>query len=267
LDVRAASVIALQNGGIIVPHPTTPDAPQRVEWDIAGFCRDPVPVLQRGAGHMIGDSDLGVAVRPDTWEPGRDLALMVPCRQCEPCLKVRAWRWGQAAVREFELAHRTWFGTITFRPEVRYRLVAATRDRLDRVGVRLELLPPAEQFRELTAEAGHLVTNYLKALRDGRASLKVKPARFRYLMTVEPHADWFPHFHVLLHEVDPLKPLRFAGLEPLWPHGFTKFRLARSSNACHYVAKYLSKFSFARLRASLNYGGEASPQIEDKLSF
>src|SRR6185312_15679776 len=147
------------------------------------------------------------------------------------------------------------FGTLTFRPEVRYLLLTAARSRLDREGICLEALPPKEQFAELHHETGHLVTNFLKDLRNGRLKSKVKPARFRYLLTVEPHSDWFPHYHVLLHEVDPLKPLRNAGLETLWKdHGFCKFRVARSTNACLYAAKYLSKVSFARVRASVNYG-------------
>src|SRR6185437_13493234 len=59
-EVRSASVIALKNGAVIVPHPFYSDAPQRIEWDIAGFCRNPVPVLQRGEGHMEASSPVAV---------------------------------------------------------------------------------------------------------------------------------------------------------------------------------------------------------------
>jgi len=271
-DVRAATVVALQSGGQIVPHPFIPDAPQHVAWDLAGDCVAPRVNDQEGRGHF--EAWWGREVR---WQPGRTLSLKVRCRQCRPCLKARQKFWTRRVVDETVRAVRTWFVTMTFAPEVRFRLLAETRQRL---GASWDNLHPREQHGELIRSAGPLVTRFLKRLRRSGAA-------FRHVVVVELHQDGFPHFHLLLHEVDELRPVRKAAIEGEWgdffrdpatgrfkkdektgkrlfvPHGIIRPRLVKDARgSAAYIAKYLGKSADARIRASRGYGEfiEASDQ-------
>jgi hypothetical protein len=78
---------------------------------------------------------------------------------------------------------------------------------------------------------------------------------------VEPHKDWTPHYHLLVHEVHPLLPIPQRRLSGIWPHGHTAFRLAKTDKVAFYAAKYLAKCSVARVRASKNYGQEYDLEI------
>lgn len=278
-NVRALSARALEHGGTVVPHPIRGlDGPQVIRWDIAGDCEAPQQVEIEGQGHFEDLAFLKQGNPEPVWFPLRRLSMAVRCRQCEPCLRARRRLWMARAVNEFHLASRVWFGTLTFRPEVRYRLLLQARQRLAWGGLPpepgrkpmlvLEQMKPREQFAELHREAGKLVTNYMKAIRKGRARKGYPATRFRYLLVVEPHQDWFPHYHALFYEVSELMPLRKSSLEDLWEHGFTKWKLARDPRACSYAAKYLGKFAMARVRASVNFGGEsASQSLQGRMTF
>lgn len=262
-DVRAASVVALQSGGQIAPHPFIADAPQVVSWDLAGDCLSPWVMAQVGEGHFYGEKDEkgNVVSRSfwrsddgasDTWEPGRTLEQKVRCRVCANCLRARGRLWFRRAVVEIKLWPRSWFVTLTFRPEERYRLLMVTRER---VGPAYDRLSIIDQFRELLRTIGPLVTKWLKRLRKG--GFGYAGSRFRYLLVVEKHEDGWPHFHALLHEVSELMPLRKAAIEGQWPHGFSQVRLVDDARGgARYVAKYLSKDAASRVRASKDYGGE-----------
>src|SRR5689334_12548131 len=131
-DVRALTVVALANGGWLDPE-NRPDGPQRALWNVAGGCEAPVSVLQTGEGHFRMDLGHGAS---QAWEPMRSLQMFVRCRKCGPCLNARSYRWGMRAVSEWLRGalegQRTWFGTLTFRPEERYRIQAATEWRLNK---------------------------------------------------------------------------------------------------------------------------------------
>lgn len=74
--------------------------------------------------------------------------------------------------------------------------------------------------------------------------------KIRYLTSEEAgELNGRKHFHVILHGPADLTKRE---VEALWPHGFTKVRLARSARVGAYLAKYLAKSS--RIRASARYG-------------
>jgi hypothetical protein len=120
--------------------------------------------------------------------------------------------------------------------------------------VNLEALRGLKRFQELQRETKPLVTNYIKRLRKGDASRAFEPVHMSYLLAVEPHKDWTPHYHVLVHEIAKLKPIRYRSLVGQWDHGHVKFNLVTSEESVRYVAKYLGKFATARVRASEHYG-------------
>lgn len=180
--------------------------------------------------------------------------MLVQCRQCSGCLRARASMWGEAAVSEWKRWPRSWFGTLTFAPENRYRFQVLTRARLDVCGIKIEELTPLERFREYARDTGPLVTRYLRRLRKGTKKDGIDRTIFRYLLTVEPHKDWVPHYHLLVHESNPLMPVRKKALDHYWNQGFCQWRLIKDERAAFYAAKYLGKYSMARVRASECYG-------------
>lgn len=241
------TVSALERGAVL-------HAPDHASWDVAAKCLRPVPVVFDGEGHYQPNRRrLGVE-----FQPNRSLAMAVPCRACAACLQARGLMWRRRAANEFAAADssglRTWFGTLTFRPDVRFRFQAQTRQRLAGAGVAGPPLSGAEWFRQQHRETGPMVSRYLRALRKGRKKDGDQPLVFRYLLTVEPHKDATPHYHVLVHEVSDLYPIRKEQLQRFWIHGFTSWQLARDAHAASYAAKYLSKYSIARVRASEYYG-------------
>lgn len=238
-EVRAAPAVAPARGGRVARHPSIPVALE-VAWDVSGSCSDPVEV--------------GRAGKPP---PGATLSMLVRCRRCPACLGVRADRWGRAAAVERERAPRTWFGCLTFAPEARLKLRAATRARVARGGAALEDMEPDEQIGQLHQEAAKVVSDFLKSIRKGRAKRGFMPAQFRYLLVVERGVGWFPRYQVLIHEVSGSARVRKAALVGLWSHGSAKWGLAGSEFPTVSAVKSLSMFSVARVRASENYGDEA----------
>lgn len=183
----------------------------------------------------------------------RDTAVLTevdaPCRKCAQCLEVRKNRWGARAAAETLSSHRTWFGTLTWRPECRTRISALARRRsLSRGWGVWEGIPSEHQFRFLWEMAGRDVTLWLKRVR------KETGIRFRYCAVVEKHKDGFPHVHLLLHEQD--GEIKKRTLDGHWRVGFSQFRLVPNGDVrpAFYVAKYLAKHSEARIRASGSYG-------------
>ena len=100
----------------------------------------------------------------------------------------------------------------------------------------------AWRHREISVE----ITLMLKRMR--KAGMQ-----FRYCIVMEAHASGLPHYHLLLHEFG--DQISHAKLTPLWVFGFSRWKLAEDNrHASVYAAKYLSKNSEARVRASLYYG-------------
>lgn len=167
---------------------------------------------------------------------------LVRCRQCTNCLLHRQNLWTARAMDEVRAASRTWFGTLTVRPEERFKyslvadLLGPTRQSCDK-----------ERFRQLATLIGMDITKMFKRMRKAGLS-------FRYLLVCEAHKDGFPHFHMLLHEVD--EPIRKASLDGVWTLGFSNWKLVNEAtqNAAVYACKYLSKSALTRVRSSARYG-------------
>jgi hypothetical protein len=157
------------------------------------------------------------------------------------------------AIREIAKAPRTWFVTLTVRPEERLRVIYAADLRLAKAGItdKVPKVVFAEQLKVLSPS----VTNYLKRLR------KATNCRFRYLLVWEEHADGFPHAHLLIHER--VGALTKRELEAQWRLGFSKPKLVGGEDldphkAAANTCKYISKSMLCRVRASLHYGGETT---------
>lgn len=170
------------------------------------------------------------------------------CRQCAACLQHRRQLWTARAVDEIAASSRTWFGTLTVRPEERVRLAyLAERTRLRAGGELLSSLDSSERFRVLADALGSEVTRWLKRVR----SAAKQP--LRYLLVAEAHKSGDPHMHILVHE--PAGPIAKRTLEDQWRIGFSHWRLVgQEPGAATYVCKYLAKDALTRVRASQHYG-------------
>ena len=155
------------------------------------------------------------------------------CRKCEACLRHRRRLWTARAVDEIEASERTWFGTLTVAPAMRFQLdCEVEHHRLAASGDVLGQLSHSEQYRYRADYLGQEVTRYFKRLRKQTAGL-------RYLLVFESHKDGFPHCHLLLHEA--AQPIRKAMLESQWRFGFSHWRLVdREPKAAVYACKYLA---------------------------
>lgn len=257
------TVAALARGAVL-------ETPDHATWDVAAKCLRPVPITFDGKGHYQQPS---YGRHWGEFQPNRTLSMQVTCRQCEACLQARVLYWRHRAIEEFKAADslglRTWFGTLTFGPAERYAFQTRTRLRLDDAWGRGPDREGPRWFREQHRETGPMVTRYLRALRKGRKRQGDERLAFRYLLTVEPHKDWTPHYHVLVHEVHDLYPIRKERLQRFWTHGFSSWKLVNDANGASYAAKYLAKYSVARVRASEFYGAtiEQRQTIYDHRSF
>lgn len=252
-----------------------------VEWDISGSCLAPVRV------NRYSNATQWVRHR-GKYHIGMEVTLLTKCRRCDDCARKRAAHWRYRAIEECLAAPRTWFGTLTLRPDEHYRI-----DALSRVGQRNAkgsgwLVKPCRDWQDLTDEGrsavrmqhvGREVTLWLKRVR------KNSGVPFRYLLATEIHTGkrvpkdddfarhvmtGYPHVHVLIHEVAGAEPLRKKFLTgryneqlgrweypPSWTLGFTKFTLLDESDpkkGAMYLCKYLSESIEARVRASIDYG-------------
>lgn len=134
------------------------------------------------------------------------------------------------------------------RPEEHYRALSAARAKLAEQGLDYDALDYGDQFRSLVQASSRELTLYFKRLR------KQSRGKFRYMVVAERHKSGWPHWHVLLHDLDPMNPVRHKLLTDQWHLGFTHYRLATDARAASYVAKYISKSLATRVRASLGYG-------------
>lgn len=226
-----------------------------VEWDIAGRCEYPQTVILSAApSEGLRDSRRSRRSRHVHLVPGLTkvtltVELATRCRRCGWCLRRRASKWRFAALAELEQASgRSWFGTLTFSPDWRFRIRAKASRAAAAKGEDLERIEPTDRFRYLANAGGELVTKWLKRVR------KESGAALRYLLVVEAHKDGTPHFHVMVHEQNASEPVRELTLRRQWSHGFSKFNLVKDRIAAAYVTKYLSKSLMARVRASVRYG-------------
>lgn len=209
------------------------------EWDISGNCQTPQTV-ERFSRCPDG-------VRVNAW-----IILHVRCRKCPPCLWQRSKMWTERAIVETRMASRTWWITLTFKPELQQQALWRARQRCAKSAVDFDSLGFRDRFAELHRQLGPQVTAWLKRVRKESAT------RFRYILVAEYHKSGDPHYHLLLHELVGNAPVRKAVMRDQWTKlGFSKFKLVEddgSEDACRYVCKYASKTSAARVRASRWYG-------------
>lgn len=245
-DVRATTVAALAMGKGVL------HAPNYATADYSGWCDRDLVVEQMGYGHKrIGRG--GVAA----WESARILSTKVRCRKCEGCRKERRCMWTQRAAKEWRQSTRTWFVTLTLRPEDHYKLQTKVRQRVAAAGGNLDAMQPRERLEEMLKDYRREMDLYLMRLRKGLRERGWGLLRFRYLWVPEPHKSGAIHFHMLLHEVSSDMAIRKERIEGSWGRGFVSAKLVKSEDAARYVTKYLGKHHFeGRIRASKHYGEE-----------
>lgn len=163
--------------------------------------------------------------------------------------------WSTRAKAETQAAKRTWFGTLTLRPEAHVIMRSRARVRLATQGIDFDSLPIGEQFILHHHQCSIEITKYLKRVR------KESAAQFRYLLVAEHHQSGLPHYHVLIHEH--VGAVKHATLAKQWLLGFEKYRLVTDLREATYLCKYLSKATVARVRASVRYG-ETFSNIADE---
>lgn len=228
---------ALASGGTL--------SPGKVVYPAAGNCQRPVyrEMTYRRSLDVAGEI-------PDTTFR-TTLEMEVRCRRCDPCLRARAAKWRHRAIVEIDAATRTWFGTLTLRPEEHYRCVLLADRVLRRGGERFEDLSADDQFRRRHEVVSAEITKWLKRVR------KESGAPLRYCLVAEAHKNGLPHYHLLVHESAMDRPVTVRCLQNQWKLGFSAFKLA-DKQAAFYVTKYLMKAAMNRVRASTRYG---SPPI------
>lgn len=192
------------------------------------------------------------------WEKTASVVAAVRCRRCPNCLKYRASKWSQKGIVEVRASQRTWFGTLTVRPETRFQYRMLTEHRLTEGGQQVDSAS-ARYFREHVKDLGREITLFIKRVR------KNSGARMRYLLVAERHKDGYPHFHVLIHEVHGSAPVTKAILEKAWQAGFSNWRLVSQDQpkVVYYVTKYLTKSALTRVRASFRYGRDAERRLTE----
>ena len=209
------------------------------DWDVSGDCIS--PYKRSMAGRM--DKAPGRDQPATAWAPGDQPALHVDlqarCRHCDPCLRHRARIWFARSRDEVAASSRTWFGTLTVRPENRYRTLCAVTAQENLTGEQL--------FRAKNEQYSGEITKFLKRVR------KESSASLRFLIVCEAHKDGEPHYHMLVHEVG-LGVVKQRTLRDQWKLGFSRWKLVEDQFAASYVCKYLHKSSLARVRASIDYG-------------
>nr|QXN72842.1 MAG: replication initiator protein [Microvirus sp.] len=217
-----------------------------VYWDISGRCIAPRTryisgVIPKGVLRGIGERGK-VMEFPEDGQP-MTLEMDTACRQCTACLFERAKEWRTRCYRETEDSVRTWFGTLTLSPDYQALFAAMAAKQHPE----FEGLSGHKQLALRHEFIGPELTKYLKRIR------KESGAELKYCLVLEAHKSGLPHYHILIHETNPAKPIRHEVLKDQWKLGFTKFKLADPRTAS-YVAKYLSKTAAARVRASVGYG-------------
>lgn len=215
---------------------------------IAPWCNRPVAIKMATQKGAIPDV-VGKRQNFTQFRYGRELNIAAACRRCAGCLDHKRNLWGNRAYGETLRAHRTWFGTLTFTPDLHDQALRLAMSRTWDDGVAYERLSEGEQIAANAEVLYSPIQRFVKRLRK-------QGSTFRYLIVPEPHKSGLVHFHVLFHETDADKPLRKAQLEDQWRAGLSHWRVVQTGNkrAVWYVCKYLSKEAELKPRASTRYG-------------
>lgn len=196
------------------------------------WCDDPKWVNQRHDTRKGG----ALAFKVPSLETGG----FYPCRKCEKCIFFRRKKWEERSLVELQRAPRTWFVTLTFSP-------------IHLAGIRLQAAADRSlDFETALERYGYKhVQRYLKRLR------KLGKNRFRYVAVFEYGSEGGRgHYHLFIHELRGEKPTLKATLNDAW-RSFVHAKLVSLDDfvrASSYVAKYLTKSSVTRPRASQDYG-------------
>lgn len=225
--IRRVAAEALTSGSGVV------SGPGKLIWHTEGKCKS--PVIRELTGRQ----------RPDRPLAGCNQSILIDiharCRVCVECRRHRARLWSARAADEVITSARTWFGTLTLSPASHYTMLA-----------RAAMRPGEDEFASRHREISKEITKFLKRVR------KESGARFRYIIVAERHQSGLPHYHMLLHEMSVMAPVRERTLSGQWKLGFSQFRLVSietgARRTARYVSKYLAKSSEARVRASRWYG-------------
>lgn len=191
----------------------------------------------------------------------------VRCRRCKACLRARMGYWlhhSMANTRAtMQQGLRTWFGTLTLRPEAQSALLDRARQKWleerESGSSKVEdwwedpkcdyrfALHRAELLRELQL--------FFKRLRKAGHA-------FKYFVVFERHKSGLPHIHWLLHESQSV--ITKDQLQKQWHLGFSQVKLVGGHDrkhkrklspefASYYVAKYLAKEFQSRQIVSIKY--------------
>lgn len=217
----------------------------RVIWIIAGDCENPYITEIWGRPSVRGQK--WVIIGPRTLQT-LCVELHTRCRKCGNCSSQRTRLWSARAREETRLSERTWKGTLTLRPEAYQHALSSCRAVEDRQGIDFDVLPEREQLALIHAHISRDITKMLKRIRAATG------LAIRYLCVLELHQSGVPHYHMLVHEYDAAKPLRYTALCNQWPLGFSRWKLAQDEREAMYACKYLTKSLLARVRASQRYG-------------
>lgn len=219
------------------------------EVSIAGNCEKPVIREQFARPEGPGDIIVTKRSKGPQW-----VRYSVRCRVCNACLRARAKLWAARALQECAADERTWFVTLTLRPEEHYRALAQ--------GLSLAGVTSATDETEFTIRVlavQRWLTLALKRLRKNTG------ARIRYLACYEKHASGLPHLHMILHERE--GSVRKQDVQYVWTHGFSNVKLLKEPKQVWYACKYLGKSKEARVRASLHYGKTPAGIAKRDFSF
>lgn len=192
---------------------------------------------------------------PDGYWHGREIQYGVPCRECEGCKRARAAVWFGRISRELNAHAASYMVTLTVRPDERYSLDAAA------FGARARPEAPAELFKRRARFLVPEIQRYVKRVREA-----ARPTQLRHCWVVEPHADHYPHVHILWHvPIEGALELNERGypsaFETKWTWGFVSAlgAVRHNERAASYCAKYLTKEAAGIVRASVRYGSTALP--------
>lgn len=234
------------------------------KWIISGNCTDPFWTTY--VGRPEGDPKYWVYIPGQRGVVHVDIATR--CRRCKNCKGLRKWEWNHRMTEELRGAVRSWYGTLTLRPDVQYRVLVQARQHYWKRGVKWEDLTDDEQFRAHASFALKEVTKYIKRFRKAAYGPKGK-APFRWVCVTERHKSGLPHFHMLVHERE-LRPIPHRILSSSWGLGFEKWRLVKLDEnpklVAGYLCAYLQKDFATRIRASEKYGEQKAATVGALLS-
>lgn len=250
-DVKEVARKALESG-------CTQTAISSFLWDVSGSCQSPRRVSLEGR-HLRRSHPVWARSKKTSRLYGRlnaqydamvstNLAnapiwvdLDTRCRQCPECIAHRKRLWRARILAELNASQRSWFGTLTLRPEEHYLSEC-------RSGKNFSVLSEQEKLLALHEANADEITRYWKRVR------KNSEGNLRLAMVVEPHKSGLPHYHAVVHEKHGSTVTK-ATLQNQWTLGFTQWRVVDNNEcASWYVAKYLTKTVGARVRASKQYG-------------